>query len=100
MCSISRVAVATLGLVYVLIMLGLGGCQTTGPKGFTIAPAAAERPHLRDYLRKEDVVCDDEPDGPVNTQKQINQLTKDKLAWGRTCKAKSNTTWTVIQKEP
>ena len=95
-----RFPIALLLVVYVLILVGLGGCQTTGPKGITIAPAAAERPYLRDFLRKDDVVCDEEPDGPTNTQKQTNQLVKDKIAWGRNCKTKSEATWTVIQQEP
>lgn len=95
-----RFPIALLLVVYVLILTGLGGCQTTGPKGITIAPANVEWPHLRDSLRREDVVCDDEPDGPTNSQKQINQLTKDKVAWGRECKIKSEATWTVISQEP
>ncbi len=86
--------------IAMMALLGLGGCQTTGKPSITIAPVNVERPHLRDYLRKDDVVCDDEPDGSTDTQKQTNQLVKDKLAWGRTCKSKSEATWAVIQKEP
>ena len=88
-------------LLFMLCSAALGGCQTTGSKpSITIAPADVQRPHLRDVLREEDVVCSDEPDGPVGTQKQINQLAKDKIAWGRECKIKSEATWKVIQQEP
>ena len=71
-----------------------------GREIITSAPVETARPHLRDTVRKEDVTCPDEPTGMVSNQRQANQLTKDKIAWGRACKRASDTAWEVIRKEP
>ena len=89
-------------IFFTLLLLAsmLSGCSTTGSAAGHLAPVTVERPHLRDVVRKEDVTCGDEPAGDPVTQKQANQLVKDKLGWGRKCKRASDLGWSVISQEP
>lgn len=97
-------------VVWLVIIVGCGvvtSCAdprvagvVNGKEIITSAPVQVERPHLRDNVRRSDIVCGDEPYGKLDTQKQINQNVMNKIMWGRECKRKAEIGWKVIEQEP
>ena len=89
-----RVAILLLPLVL------LGGCHPGMPQPSAAVPAV-KRPYLRDNVRREDLVCGDEPSGKTvgNNVREGGKYIVDLREWGRDCKRRGETGWSVIRNE-
>ena len=92
----------TISLVLALLSPALlGGCDGRTPQPNLTAPPAVKRPFLRDAVRKEDVVCGEEPSGSDVDDRvdSAGEYIIGLRAWGRECKRKGETGWSLITGE-
>ena len=86
-------------VILLLPLVALGGCHPDGPHPDAAVPAV-KRPFLRDNVRREDLVCGDEPSGrTVATVRAAGEYIVDLREWGRDCKRRGETGWSVIRNE-